>query len=259
MAFNFDTRNLEFPISSIQFIEPTAYEMATSTTAIVPVASAPLKAVDSSGRDMIKGGQTVDGGLIESIIASYTNLMQNSTALIILGVLAFFIAAEYGDVKGPLESMQDNVKGIIDDPTEPQWVKSIGRGALVILNFFHANKDKFIASLAVFMSYAAKPSSKNFFLTLTLSFALLFIKLSFLDMLILSQGLFLTVALRNPNYKFMVFAALIAYFTASVRLDDFIHPTSTPGSMPNTTLKRQRRTPPTPPPTVFTMPQRSGD
>nr|QVG74721.1 hypothetical protein 2 [ssRNA positive-strand virus sp.] len=179
-------------------------EVATNNPFIKPNNN---RAVNNYGITVMRSGQYVGMGFLESIFACYTNLVYKPISLSLVIFLLFIIAAEFNNSDGPIENMIKFLVKILENKDEPQIIKSIASLFLIIFKFLVKNKIYFVSVTFVWIPYASKPSRSNMIIALILSTFTIFGKHSFLEILLLSNCFYLYTELRTPWQK-LIFALL---------------------------------------------------
>lgn len=161
------------------------------------------RAVNGYGMTVMRSGQYIGMGFLESIMACYTNLVYKPISLALIVLLLFVIAAEFNNSAGPLENMLKFLKEIYSNSKEPMIIRNIASLFIIILNFIVVRKVYFVSVVFVWIPYSAKPSNSNMIIALLLSTFTMFGKHSFVEILLLSQCFFLYTELRTPWQKLL--------------------------------------------------------
>lgn len=192
----------------------TSEEVVVGEPSNVPVRKTIVDA--STGVQVVKGGQRYGMSLPEEVVASYTNLVNNSTAMLFLIFLLFVYAAEENDTEGPLEKIQDIINSITNDPDTAQWEKSFARGLSIINRFLIKYKTEFILTGFAWFPYLAKPSTNNVIMSTAHTILIFLMKStwSFATFFFLSQAHFLYTSVRTPSHKIIILLVTVfALFT----------------------------------------------
>lgn len=173
--------------------------------------AAPLKAVDDTGRNLIKSGQTLESGFFESILGVYSNLTQNPALLFSFGLVLFIVMAESKIITNyePIEKILASLKTISADTKEPVFIQSLAKIGIKLFTFILDNKIRFLSVLVTFLPYFAKPSTKNLVFISVIAFYVLFFpsqNWSLFQSALTSQIVLLFVCLRKPQFKFLILA-----------------------------------------------------
>lgn len=192
--------------------------IADLSGAVVP-ADRTSKLVDtSSGIQIIKGGQAADEKFVDSIIKSYTNLVNNPIAMITLIFLVFAIIAENGAIEGPIEALADLINKQLTIE-HPGWKKVIFNFLASSVKILINNKIELLGIGLMWVPYMVKPSGNNLFVS---SFATVLVWLmadwSLIDIFVLSQLYFLFVSIRNPTYRVLIVGIAVFVFFVGVEL-----------------------------------------
>lgn len=202
--------------------------MSDAQAVIVPEVVPAPKKMDTSGRVIYKGGQTVNESFLDSVVSAYCNLVNAPIALFVQVFLLVLLIAETGKI-GPLENAELAAKAIAGDKTEPVFIRQVMAFVAQVMRFLIAHKMKFIPIGLIFIPAIAKPSSKNIMASLMLSIMVLLNKFVNNELLLLSQLYFLFVMLRNPRHKFAIAAVMVAIFMLGITLNASDSP-QTPGN-----------------------------
>lgn len=115
----------------------------------------------TTGIQVIKGGQTGNEGFFHAIVASYANLVNNPIVLIIGAVLLFTFIAEEGQL-GPLEHFRNAINNTLS-PDTPGWERSLMNFTTKLLDFLIRYKSQFVITGFAWLSYLAKPSTNSLY------------------------------------------------------------------------------------------------
>lgn len=203
------------------------------------------RAVNNYGMTIMRSGQYIGMGFLESIVACYTNLVYKPVSLAMIVLLLFIIAAEFNNSDGPLEHMLKILGDINADKTEPAVIRSIATLFTVILTYIVNRKIYFVSILFVWIPYTAKPSNSNMIISMLLSLFTMFGKHSFLEVFLLSQCFFLYTELRTPWQKFLfAIIGVVAFLIGTANVANYMGLQQLPP-----THYRPSMVPPPPPPT----------
>nr|UDL14015.1 MAG: hypothetical protein [Xiangshan martelli-like virus 4] len=190
----------------------------------------PRATESTTGITVVRGGNLLGTGLFQSIQDAYTNLNQNGFVIVYLGILGFASIAEFSKTTGPLELMKDALDAIVKDKKDHSLLINLAILLSKLLGFMIANKFRFMALGWMWFPYFAKPSSKNFWVSLFLSlFAIFSVSLDIWEIFFISQAYYLWAALRNPTHKMI--ALIVGVFLLIIALDVNFH-TSPPDHVP---------------------------
>lgn len=174
------------------------------------------RAVNNFGVPVMRSGQYIGMGFLESVTACYTNLVYKPISLTLIILLVFVIAAEFNNSDGPLEHIVKFLSDIIVNKNEPHIIKSIASIFLIIFKFLVKQKIYFVSITFIWIPYAAKPSRGNMVIALVLTTFTIFGKHSFLEILLLANCFFLYTELRTPWQKLIFIILGVVIFIAGV-------------------------------------------
>lgn len=172
------------------------------------------RVIDALGRQSIKGGQTVDSNLFDSIFNSYACLIYHPFALCCLVIGLFIFFAESNGSNGPLEIIAHSLGVAAVDPSYPTFVRGLFNVLFAVFHFLVAYKLVVGKLCLILVTYIAKPSTRNLVFSVIVSFIALFKLFSYLELFVLTQLFFLFSMVRNPRLKLAFIVLFVAIFVA---------------------------------------------
>lgn len=169
-----------------------------------------------TGIQTVRSGQTVGDNIISSIISAYANLVYHPIAATMLGFAVFTLIAEVNNSHGPIELMLDALIHFMNETSNPYWLRSLAGVLAFFLTYFINHKLLIAYMFLIWTSYAVKPSSRNLVIALIFSFIVVYMKLTFFDILVISQMLYLFVMLRTPLHKALIAGLFFAVYVFHV-------------------------------------------
>lgn len=179
------------------------------------------KGVDYAGREIVKGGQTVNESFFSGVTKAYTNLVNQPVVLIILIFLSMLFFEEYLEKK---EGLFENIQAAFRSAAEKEktnsffarFYKSIADD---LIQYLIKYKFKITLGGLALVPAMAKRSGKNM---VTSGIICLFVLVATADreqaylfnFYIITQLWLLFTLLRNPTHKWMisVLAVIIVVF-----------------------------------------------
>ena len=138
--------------------------MAAYPTELNPfVSNQRNRVVDTTGLTVVKGGITANMGFLSSVLAAYTNLVNNIPVLITAIFLIFVWIAEENKTDGPLENIQSL---LTDIKVEYSWERQLVNLLEFLVKFLIKFKIQFIQVGFAWLPYFAKPSSNSMYLSI---------------------------------------------------------------------------------------------
>lgn len=171
------------------------------------------KTLDSNtGIQVVKGGQTIDLSLVDSVTAAYANLVNSPVVLTALTVLLVCGLAEWNNSHGPFEMLQDALNAIIASADESVFIKNVAYVLLFFVNIIVKYKIRVIAIGLFWVPYFAKPSSNNMKLSILLSIFVFFRPADLASDLVLSQLYFIYTQVRTPRVRLIIMIVSLVVF-----------------------------------------------
>ncbi|APG77659.1 hypothetical protein [Hubei virga-like virus 15] len=190
--------------------------------------------VDSRGITTIKGGNLTGATLIQSVQDAYTNVMQNAIATSMMALLVIITLAEHAQTKGPLESMRDALAALVDSGEMSGAKNFIASAVHNILVYVVNHKDVIIEVAWIWWPWVVKPSTKNMWMSVVLSFFAVFAELTLFEIVALANAYFLWVSLRNPAHKTLAFIFGMVILVVSLEFNLTKEKPLTPTDIPHT-------------------------
>lgn len=165
-----------------------------------------VKIVDGKGRAVVKHGLTGDEGFLQSLLITYTNLLNHFHFIIAyLFVLSVFFF-EIADAEiGPLEMIRNTSQDIIDDPNAYAFEKPIAVFFRGFMNLVIPYKMRLVSCLFAFFTWSFKPTKSNLIVGFIICLMVFFFrKWHAIDFIIVSQFHHMFASLRNPVHKLIV-------------------------------------------------------
>lgn len=190
--------------------------MASYPTELNPfLSNQRTRTTDATGVALIKGGITANMSFVSSILAAYTNLVNNIPVLIISIFLIFIWIAEENRSDGPLE----NIRLLLSDiRVEYNWERQLVNLLDFIVKFLIRFKIQFIQIGFAWLPYFAKPSSNSLYLSILHSLTIFVMrKWSSVVFFLISNFHFLFLSLRSPTHKMIIL--IIAIFLLFVEIN----------------------------------------
>ena len=190
--------------------------MAAYPTELNPfVSNQRNRVVDTTGLTVVKGGITANMGFLSSVLAAYTNLVNNIPVLITAIFLIFVWIAEENKTDGPLENIQSL---LTDIKVEYSWERQLVNLLEFLVKFLIKFKIQFIQVGFAWLPYFAKPSSNSMYLSILHSLTIFVMrKWSSVVFFLIANFHFLFLSLRSPTYKMVIL--IIAIFLLFVEIN----------------------------------------
>lgn len=197
--------------------------MSTSSTSGAVVAAADTVVVNDStsnrpnilneaGIQKIKGGQTIESSLFDSVQVAYANLCNSPMVLMILILLLVAAVAESNGSQGPFELVLKIVTATAADDTKSQFVRTIALILKFLFTLLVQYKIPIISAGLMWFPYFAKPSKNNMHLSLFLTAVVVLTNTSMLEAAMLSQLYFLYTQIRTPTYRTIILSVAVVIF-----------------------------------------------
>lgn len=192
------------PVSQVNYKPDTAL-IATEQTAVnEPQARQVSKSVNVYGQNLVKGSSIIGSGLFESIGAAYSNLTYHPLAITCMVIGTLGLLAEVNNNNGPLERMYNSTMTYAKDDTHPRLLNALATAMAWIFNFLVSIKIPVLVTTLFWSVYLAKPSRRNLYISLGLTFLGIFSGIDLWDLVLISQCYFLYTQIRTPWMKFLI-------------------------------------------------------
>lgn len=204
-------------------------EMDNDAGTLVTRNNAPPKSYDrQTGIQTVRGSQRYGAGIIESVIAAYSNLAYHPVALVMFVIGTFILMAAVVGLPGPLEVLAARLLIIIQDVKTLPVIRSIAQFFYGLVVYITGYKLILSATLLIWAPYAVKPSSRNMTIAIILTFVVLFIRsFTAVELFTMSQMFYLVTMVRTPTMKFIIICAFFLLFCLeAVNLGDIIGATT---------------------------------